>query len=132
VTSLSAFAIVEPIPDTTPPVINSITATPATLWPANHKMVKVTLSVDAKDDIDHAPSCRITGVTSSDPENGLGDGDTAPDAAMTGPLTLNLRAERAGNGSGRTYTLSVTCADASGNTSVGTTTVVVPHDRSRR
>jgi hypothetical protein len=130
--SLSAFAIVEPSPDRTPPTIGSVTATPSTLWPASHRMVNVALSVDAQDDIDGAPSCRITGVTSSEPEHGTGDGDTGPDMAVTGPLSVNLRAERSGKGPGRTYTVSVTCTDTSANAAVAKATVVVPHDRMRR
>jgi len=38
-----------------------------------------------------------------------------------------VRAERSGNGSGRVYTLTVRCADPSGNASTGTTTVAVAH-----
>jgi hypothetical protein len=55
---------------------------------------------------------------------------TAPDWQVgPGPLELSLRAERSGGGTGRVYTIEVTCRDASGNTSQATGTVSVPHDQ---
>jgi hypothetical protein len=72
-------------------------------------------------------SCHITSITSSEPVEGTGDGDMAPDWEITGNLTANLRAERAGSGPGRTYTLTVACTDSSGNTSTRSTIVTVPH-----
>jgi len=115
--------------DTTPPTITSVTANPNTLWPPNHKMVPVTVSATTSDNCTAAPVCKITSVASSEPVNGTGDGDTAPDWQITGNLTVNLRAERAGNGSGRVYTIAVQCADASNNNSSQTVTVTVPHNQ---
>ncbi|HEY3216695.1 MAG TPA: hypothetical protein VGK93_09415 [Candidatus Eisenbacteria bacterium] len=60
--------------------------------------------------------------------NGLGDGDTSPDAVLQGASVL-LRAERSGNGTGRVYTVAVTAAAASGATCTGRVAVGVPHDR---
>jgi len=76
-----------------------------------------------------APVCQITGISSNEPVNGLGDGDTAPDWQITGPLTASLRAERSGTGTGRIYTVQVTCTDQQGLSSVKSTTVTVPHDQ---
>lgn len=112
--------------DTTAPVLSSIVASPSWLAVPNHKMIAVTLSVRATDAVDATPQARIVSVTSSEPVNGTGDGDTAPDWNITGPLTVELRAERAGMGPGRTYTLTVECADASGNAATGTVSVFVP------
>ena len=75
---------------------------------------------------DPNPVCSLKSVTSDEPENGLGDGDTAPDIQITGPFAVDLRAERAGGGDGRTYTITVECTDVSGNISTGITTVEVP------
>jgi hypothetical protein len=117
------------IADTTPPVIESIVAVPDELWPPNHRMVPVTLTVDVTDVCDSMPVCSISGVESNEPVNGQGDGNTAPDWELTGALTLNLRAERAGNGNGRIYTVRVNCSDGSGNASTDTVEVAVPHDQ---
>jgi hypothetical protein len=116
--------------DTTPPVIGTVTATPNVLWPPNHQMVPVSVSVSMTDICDPAPVCKIVSVSSNEPVDGLGDGDTAPDWEITGNLTVNLRAERAGEGSGRVYTNTVACTDASGNSSTQTVAVTVPHDQS--
>jgi hypothetical protein len=113
--------------DTTPPVIASIAPNPSVLQPANHKMVAVTVNVSATDTCDPAPVCKLAAVSSNEPVNGQGDGTTAPDWEITGASSVNLRAERSGNGSGRVYTLTTECRDATGNKSRGTTTVTVPH-----
>jgi hypothetical protein len=115
--------------DTTPPSIVSLSANPNSLWPPNHKMVPVTVTAIASDNCTAAPACHIVSVSSNEPENGLGDGDTAPDWKIAGNLTVNLRAERSGTGSGRIYTITTVCTDASNNnSSSGTVTVKVPHN----
>jgi M6 family metalloprotease-like protein len=120
------------IVDTTPPVIQNVVATPNVIWPPNHKMVQVAVTATATDNCDTAPHCDITSVNSNEPVNGLGDGDTAPDWIITGDLTVDLRAERSGIGNGRIYMITVTCTDACGNSSVGNTTVTVPHDQKKK
>ena len=120
------------VEDNTPPAITSISVNPSVLWPPNHKMVPVSVSVSASDNCDSKPVCKITSVSSNEPENGLGDGDTAPDWKITGKLTANLRAERSGNGNGRIYTLTITCNDTAGNSSSKWVTVKVPHDQGKK
>lgn len=115
--------------DNTPAIINDIAATPEMLWPPNHQMVAVSVSVSATDNCDATPMCRIISVSSNEPVNGIGDGNTAPDWEITGDLTVNLRAERSGGGSGREYTVTVQCTDAGGSSTMADTTVFVPHDR---
>lgn len=115
--------------DTTPPVILSATATPNVLWPPNHKMVQVSLSVVATD-ICSSVSCRIKNVTANEPIEKPGKGHKSPAWTLTGPLTVQLRAERLGHGSGRTYTITVECTDSSGNASTSNVIVRVPHDQS--
>jgi len=119
------------VQDTTPPTIHSVSASPDTLWPPNHKMVEVTVTVDAEDICDPSPVCQIVDVTSNEPINGPGDGNTEPDWEITGGLTVKLRAERAGGGTGRVYTVHVEYTDASGNTATATVDVTVPHDRGK-
>jgi hypothetical protein len=115
--------------ETTPPDITSLIATPNTISPPNHKLVPVTISVTVTDNCDAAvvQSCRIISVTSNEPVSGTGEGDTAPDWEITGNLTLNLRAERAGSGTGRIYTIIVQCSDNAGNSATRSTMVIVPH-----
>ena len=93
-------------------------------------MVTVTADVIATDTCDPNPVCAIIGVTSDEPENGTGDGNTEPDWILSGGLTVELRAERAGPEDGRIYTLEVTCTDQSGNESdPAMAEVQVPHNQ---
>ena len=110
--------------DTTPPTVTSISASPQNLWPDNHRMVNVTVTVAATDNCDAAPVSRIVSVSSNQAINGPGDGNTNPDYVITGNLTVQLRAERAGS-QDRTYTLTISTTDFSGNVTTTTTTVVV-------
>jgi hypothetical protein len=120
------------VEDTTPPTINRISANPDVLWPPNHKMVEVTVSVDVEDICDPEPFCWILGVSCDEPINGPGDGNTEPDWDYTDdPLVVLLRAERAGDGDGRKYTIDIVCEDASGNITTETVDVIVPHDQGK-
>lgn len=114
--------------DTANPVISAVSASPNVLWSSNHKMTRVTVAASVSDVCDAAATCQIASVSSNEPVNGLGDGDTAPDWVITGALTVNLRAERSGTGSGRVYTITVQCTDASGNSSPKDVGVTVPHN----
>lgn len=114
-----------PPPDTIAPSIRSVTPSVATLWPANHKMVAVTLAVSASDNVG-VTSINIVSVSSSEPDNGLGDGDTAGDVQIGHGLTVNLRAERSGSGFGRTYVIVIEAQDAAGNSSRASGSVFVP------
>lgn len=97
-----------------------------TLWPPNHKMVEVTIGGVTDPNTDPV-TITVTSVTQDEPVNGLGDGDTSPDAVVQNGRVL-LRAERAGTGNGRVYTVHFTANDGEG-TCNGTVTVGVPHDR---
>jgi hypothetical protein len=108
--------------DTTPPVIGAVAASPSSLWPPNGKLVDVAVAVAATDTCDPNPVCLLTQITSNEPID-------AGDAVITGPLSASLTARRLGKGSGRVYTLTVSCSDASGNVSMATTPVVVQHDK---
>lgn len=129
-----AFLTVDPCnPDITAPVISSVSASPSTLWAPNHKMNAVSVTTVAADNCGGTPVCSIASATSNEPVNGLGDGNTAPDIVITGANTLLVRAERSGLGSGRVYTIGVTCSDAAGNVSpTSYTTVTVAHDQGKR
>ncbi|MBV9924368.1 MAG: HYR domain-containing protein [Acidobacteria bacterium] len=112
--------------DTTAPAFGSLTASPNVIKPHNHQMVPVTLTANVSDAADPSPATRIVSVTSSEPVSGTGGGDQSPDWEVTGPLTLNLRAESSNLGTGRVYTITVESRDASGNASTRTVMVSVP------
>lgn len=105
--------------DATPPTIQSVTATPSVLSPANHQLVPVTIAVTASDACAGTVRCRIVTVSSNEPVG-------VDDWVITGDLTLKLRAERANKGPGRLYTITIACTDAAGNSSTRTVTVTVP------
>jgi hypothetical protein len=109
------------------PVVGSVTATPDVIKSdEGHSLVPVTVNVEATDNCS-VKRCYITSVTSNEPVNGTGDGRFEPDWVITGDLTLTLRAERAGTGDGRIYTITVVCEDTEGNQSdSATVTVTVP------
>jgi hypothetical protein len=113
------------IVDTTPPEL-SVELSPDTLWSPNHKLNTITATVVAVDICDSDPEIRLISVTSNEPDNGLGDGDTANDIVIVDDFTIQLRAERSGLGDGRVYTITYEAEDDSGNTTQEQATVTVP------
>ena len=96
------------------------------LWPPNHKMADVTVAYTTTDNCG-IPVCSLS-ATSSEPDDGGGDGSTTGDIEIVDPHHLRLRAERSGGGPGRRYTVAVACTDSGGGSSTAQTTVVVPHN----
>ena len=113
--------------DKTAPTLN-ITVSPGMLWPPNHKMVTITPSITVAD-ANPGTMVKLVSVTSSEPDNGLGDGDTANDIVINAENTMSLRAERSGKGSGRVYTITYQATDIAGNATTATATVTVPHNK---
>jgi hypothetical protein len=114
--------------DVEAPVISGVSVTPNVLWPPNHKLVDVTVNYTAKDNCDPNPVCWLT-ATSNEPDNGLGGGDTSGDIEIVDAHHTRLRAERAGNGSGRIYTNTAHCKDLYLNEASTNVTCTVPHDQ---
>jgi hypothetical protein len=112
------------VADITPPNIVVSDPSPNVMWPPNHSMRDVTINYTATDNCSF--NCTITDISSNEPVNGLGDGDTAPDWEFVDNTHVKLRAERSGLGEGRTYTITITCTDASGNSTSKQVTVTVP------
>jgi|GEM_PF-5283471 len=125
------------------------------LWPPNHRIETIGLSITANDNCTEPGDLVLQSVTvsSNEPDDSTGDGAFVGDVAgangfaaavdVTGAFSWNgttgsfeggigLRAERQGDGGGRTYTITATVADGSGNTTTVTTTVVVPHSRGKK
>jgi hypothetical protein len=117
------------IEDTTPPTL-TVTASKSKLTPPNHKMVTINLDWNAQDLESGVASVKLVSVTSNEPDNGEGDGNTANDIQGadigTTDKTIQLRAERSGSGTGRIYTITYEAVDAAGNSTLASTTVIVP------
>lgn len=118
--------------DTTPPEL-TLALSRDVLWPPNHKFADIAATVVVTDICDPNPTFVLTSITSNEPVDGLGDGDTSPDWANattgTPDVAFQLRSERAGVGTGRIYTVTYTASDEAGNTTVKSATVRVPHDQ---
>ena len=117
--------------DNIAPVITNLTVSPSSLWPANHKMNDITVNYQLTDNCISSPSSSLS-VTSNEPINGTGDGDTAPDWSITNNHSVKVRAERAGNGNGRVYTIMVSSNDGCNPTSTATATVKVPKSNNQK
>jgi hypothetical protein len=109
--------------DTTAPAIGGVTASPDDLGVPSHRMIDVTVGYSATD-FSGAPSCSLS-VASNEPPNTIGDGNTSVDWVVIDAHRVQLRSERSGIGSGRIYTITITCSDAAGNTSAAAAAVRV-------
>jgi hypothetical protein len=123
---------------------NTVTfAGPTEMWPPNHKMRPWTIV--ATDSSGDDEVTLFTVITSSQPDNGVGDGNTdndsvsdssAADVAMGTPSAENngeVRSERSGpDQAGRTYTLTSTATFDGGQSSCTETFyVTVAHDQGK-
>ena len=118
--------------DTSAPTINLNGQTPS-MWPPNHNYQTFNVSdfvasvTDGCDTSLSVGSVVISRVTSDELENGSGDGNTLNDIVIAGDCkSVQLRAERAGGGDGRVYTITFQVQDASGNVGTATARVFVP------
>jgi probable HAF family extracellular repeat protein len=129
-------AVLKTDPGEPPKVV--CTVDPASLWPPNHDNVDVDVFIYGEDDISEVTDLEIEKVlvSSNEPDNGLGDGDTEGDVdggdGFTAPVEIpveafqfdedlgvwigkvSLRAERSGEG-GRVYTIQAFVKDEAGN-----------------
>ena len=121
--------------DTTPPEIDA-ELSPDVLWPPNHELHAITASIQVSDICDASPTVALASVTSSEPDNDIGDGNTNDDiqgaAIGADDREFELRAERDGRKVGRTYTAVYTASDGSGNQTPDEDEVAVPHDRKKK
>jgi hypothetical protein len=96
-------------------------------------MVEIDSLISAND-ICSTPAVVLESVTSNEPDNGegTGDGNTVNDIQDgdfgSADFIFRLRAERAGTGQGRTYTVVYGARDGSGNEATASSFVFVPHD----
>jgi hypothetical protein len=123
------------VEDTKSPVVRAI-ADPYYLWPPDHTLQEVEVKVRVRDRCSGEGdfNVELLDVKSNEPDNGTGDGNTVRDIqrASIGSDDRNvwLRAERAGGGNGRVYTLTYRITDGDGNETNAEAKVYVPHDAS--
>ena len=122
------------IQDTTPPEIY-VSNKEIYLWPPNHKMHTIELNTiinsvfDLCDTMLNVDNVKIGSVTSDEPSNSNGDGNTEEDIIISDECTsVELRAERQGGENGRVYSINLWLQDASGNVGIADFQVMVPHD----
>jgi hypothetical protein len=106
---------------------------PITLWPPNHKYSTINVAdlvTSVTDNCDSSVgvgSVVIASVSSDEPENSLGDGNTLNDIVIANDCkSVQLRSERIGSGNGRVYTITFQVTDGAGNVSTTTAKVRVP------
>jgi hypothetical protein len=114
--------------DNTPPVL-TVSVTPSVLYPPNHEMVEITPTITVSDDRDPDPSVDLVSITSNEGDDVRGDGNTSQDISIDAGGRIFLRAERSGLEEGRIYTITWRARDDSGNESLASATVTVPHDQ---
>jgi len=116
--------------DMTAPVV-TCSVSPDRLWPPNHALVPVATAVGVADGGSGAAGFTLLAATSSQPDDGTGDGDTAGDIAGwtvgTADTAGSLRTERSGT-TARVYTLRYQGSDVAGNTATCSTSVRVSRD----
>lgn len=112
----------------TPPDCDKAAASVTTLWPPDHTLKTVTFTVPDPDG--DAVTTTVTAVTQDEALNGLGDGDTAPDAVKVAGRSdqVDLRAERSSTGDGRVYRITVSAKDGIATCTTDKLRVSVPHN----
>jgi hypothetical protein len=119
-----AYVCVTVINSHIPPDASHARADVGVLWPPDHKMALVHILGIVNPNNDPVT---IDSVTQDEPTNGLGDGDTPIDAMISGD-SVQLRAERSGNGNGRVYHVCFTVRDPEQD-ATGCVTVSVPKSK---
>jgi hypothetical protein len=109
------------ITENRPPDCSGATASPSVIWPANGKMVPV--SILGVTDPESAPvALKVTGISQDE-----------PGAAFSGigSSVAQVKAERDGKGDGRVYRILFEATDPTGALCAGEVRVCVPHDQGK-
>jgi len=115
------------VEDTISPVVTIGNNQNIDLWPPNHRMVTIPISVSdvCLDTVDVDVINSEAGVT-----KGAGGPQHDPDVVIANDnSSVQIRAERSGTGIGRVYTITVTATDSSGNATTEEINATVGHDR---
>jgi len=125
------------VKDVEAPVITA-SAVESCLWPANHDLINVGLSLAVSDNCTPASQIVVDVKVTSDekPEvDTTGDGNFSPDAVVTGTgvnRVVRIRSERNGGGDGRVYLIRITATDQYNNTSLKVLRVGVPKSQGNK
>ncbi len=118
-----------------PPVI-TLSKNSVRIWPPNGQKFTVNIidyikSVSGNCSIS-IDDVVISKVTSDEERNGTGDGNTLDDIVISDDCqSVDLRAERKGNGNGRVYTIYLAVSDGDGNIDKAQIIAYVPHDNGK-
>jgi uncharacterized repeat protein (TIGR01451 family) len=107
---------------------------PISLWPPNHKYQTVTVAEMVQSVSDNCPvslnDVVIERVTSDESDDAIGEGNTSDDIVIGADCrSVQLRAERAGTGDGRVYTVTLRLRDSGGGVTRADFEVSVPHSQ---
>ncbi|MEO8331139.1 MAG: hypothetical protein ABI479_01800 [Gallionella sp.] len=111
--------------DITPPNL-SVNLNPGTIRSPDNKLIPVNAIFTIKDDdYDHLPEIKLESITSNEP---LEPGDIRDASFGIDDRYIKLRAHRNGS-TDRIYTVVYSATDGSGNQTLASATVTVPHDQ---
>jgi hypothetical protein len=117
---------VKPVAVANQPPVCSTATVPRLVWPPNHEMTPLSI-LGVTDPEGGSITIAVTSIRQDEPLNGIGDGDTSPDATLSPPA---IRAERRQNGNGRVYTIDFKAIDPLGGSCLGAVKVCVPKSQS--
>jgi hypothetical protein len=123
----ATYSQVITVNDNVPPQITGLSVSQTSLWPADHTMRDITVNYSVNDNCISNPNFSIS-ISSNEPVNGVADGDTDPDWIIVDNHHIKLRAERAANGTGRIYTITVSANDGCNPQVTQSITVQVVHN----
>lgn len=106
--------------DQTPPEITNVSPNLSFIWPPNRRMVDVLIGYNPSDNC--GPTISRLNVSSNEPLQ-------SSDVEIVDAHHLRLRADRRGDGNGRTYTVTIFVIDGYGNLSRKDVLIDVSHDQ---
>ena len=121
------------VADTRAPAM-TLSVSPATLRPADHRLVDVTVSLHTTDECGQGVTFALESVISNEPDDAPGGATATPWPTSEAPSSARrrtslLRAERSSKGTGRRYTLTYVATDAAGRATRASAVVTVPRPR---
>lgn len=115
-------------------VSGSISPSKEILWPPDHSMIPIIIDTSNLLLLNQLTQIGIESVdvieTNKKGKSIYKENNFEPDYEITDALSVDLRSERAGNSTGRKYSINVTAEDCSGQKSFSAE-VFVPHDKSK-